>query len=149
MTHADKYREIAARYFDALTRQDIDAWVTCHAPNAIYNVNGATPVSGRTAFPDLLEKILPKIFSKLDPEAAQIGVNWKIMCADDKRCVVFFEGRCKTADGRPYNNRYCQTWEMNETGQICEVWEFFDTALANECLFGADTQDPDYPAFTY
>lgn len=149
MTYAEKYTPLVKRYFDALASQNIDDWVACQTPDAVYNVNGSTPVSGRTHLPDLLQSTFPKIFGALNPEETRIGVNWRIMCADERRCTVFFEGECQTQDGRPYNNRYSQTWEINRDGLICEVWEFFDTALANDCLFGDAVQESDYPTFTY
>ena len=149
MTNAEKYAALAEKYFTALTTQNIEDWVACQTPDTVYNVNGMTPVSGRTRLPELLETIFPKIFGALNPDKSRIGVNWKIMCADDRRCVVMFEGDCETTDGRPYRNRYCQMWEVNADGRIQEVWEFFDTALANECLFGDAKQDPDYPKFQY
>ncbi len=149
MSHAENYAALAKRYFKALSSLDMEAWIACQDPNAVYNVNGNTIVSGRTRLPDLLETVLPRIFGALDPDKSRIGINWKIMCADEHRCVVFFEGDCVTQEGRPYRNRYCQTWEINEQGLIKEVWEFFDTALANECLFGEKTQNPDYPKFEY
>ena len=62
------------------------------------------------------------------------------MCADDRRATVIFEGESTTKTGNPYNNRYVQILEFGDNGLIHQVWEFFDTDLANSALFNASSQ---------
>ena len=84
MSHIERYSTLAERYFTALSSQNIDEWVACQTPDAVYNVNGTTPVSGRTHLPALLESIFPKIFGVLNPEKSRIGINWKIIVCGRK-----------------------------------------------------------------
>ncbi len=77
---------------------------------------------------------------------AQIGINWKVMCADDRRVTVIFQGRARTLEGKDYNNRYIQILEFDDKQKICEVWEFFDTALAENVLFAPGQTAPDSTA---
>ena len=72
------------------------------------------------------------------------------MCAGGDRAVVIFEGSSETLEGTPYNNRYLQILEFGEDGLIEEVWEFFDTALAEAVLFLPEQKaPPDTTAFQY
>jgi hypothetical protein len=64
------------------------------------------------------------------------------MCASDSRAAVIFEGRSETLEGVPYNNRYLQLLEFGDDGLIHEVWEFFDTALAEALIFTAEQKSP-------
>ena len=123
------------RLYTALSTADLETWIALHDPAVVFNVNGSTAVSGRIRGVNLiLSKLLPLLFERLQP-GSQIGVNWRVMCADDKRAVVIFEGRAHNLDDEPYNNRYCQILEFNDSGLIAEVWEFFDTALADKLVF--------------
>ena len=139
------------RLYTALSSGDLDTWAGMHSDDVVFNVNGSTAVSGRTEGKRaLMEDILPQLFSRIQPENARIGVNWKCMCADGKRAAVIFEGFSETLEGEPYNNRYLQLLEFGDDGLICEVWEFFDTALAENVLFAPGQTAPDSTtAFEY
>ena len=131
--------------YNALSEGDVETWVAMHTQDVALNVNGSTAVSGRTeGAQNVLENLLPILFSRVQP-GSKIGVNWKLMCADEKRAVVIFEGEAKNLDGEQYNNRYCQILEFNEEGLIKELWEFFDTALADNIVF---KDNPSAPAGT-
>jgi ketosteroid isomerase-like protein len=71
--------------------------------------------------PENIRVILEKLYSAL--------------CADDRRATVIFEGESTTRTGQHYNNRYLQILEFGDDGLIQQVWEFFDTDLANSLLF--------------
>ena len=133
------------KLYNALSEGDVETWIVMHTPDVALNVNGSTAVSGRTeGAQNVLENLLPILFSRVQP-GSKIGVNWKLMCADDKRAVVIFEGEAKSLGGEQYNNRYCQILEFNDDGLIQELWEFFDTALADNVLF---KDNPSAPAGT-
>jgi uncharacterized protein len=136
---------ILEKLYNALSEGDVETWVAMHTQDVALNVNGSTAVSGRTeGAQNVLENLLPLLFSRVQP-GSKIGVNWKLMCADEKRAVVIFEGEAKNLDGEQYNNRYCQILEFNEEGLIKELWEFFDTALADNIVF---KDNPSAPAGT-
>lgn len=141
---------ILEKLYKALSEGDVETWIAMHTQDVALNVNGSTAVSGRTeGAQNVLENLLPLLFSRIQP-GSKVGVNWKLMCADEKRAVVIFEGEAKNLDGEQYNNRYCQILEFNEEGLIKELWEFFDTALADNIVF---KDKPSAPAgtgtFTY
>jgi len=92
--------------------------------------------------PQLLTEVFALVFDPLIPETALFGLRWKLMCADDRRATVIFEGESTTKSGNSYNNRYVQILEFGDDGLIQEVWEFFDTDLANRMLF----DDSDFQA---
>ncbi len=136
---------ILEKLYNALSEGDVETWVAMHTQDVALNVNGSTAVSGRTeGAQNVLENLLPILFSRVQP-GSKIGVNWKLMCADEKRAVVIFEGEAKNLDGEQYNNRYCQILEFNKDGLIKELWEFFDTALADNIVF---KDNPSAPAGT-
>ena len=139
------------KLYNALSSADVETWIGMHSQDVVFNVNGSTPVSGRTrGASNMIESLLPILFSRLQPDKAQIGVNWKLMCSDDKRATVIFEGRSTTLEGEEYNNRYVQILEFGDDELICEVWEFFDTALAENVLFTPDQVAPEgTQAFEY
>ena len=131
------------KLYSALSSGDLATWASMHADDVAFNVNGSTAVSGRTVGKKaVLDELLPLLFSRVKAESAQIGINWKCMCASGNRATVIFEGISETMEGRPYNNRYLQMLEFSDDGLIREVWEFFDTALAEEVLFLPEQQPP-------
>jgi ketosteroid isomerase-like protein len=135
--------EVLEKLYTALSSADVETWISLHSQDVAFNVNGATPVSGRTCgASNMLEELLPILFSRLQPGKAEIGVNWKLMCSDENRATVIFEGRATTLEGKEYNNRYVQILEFDDDELICEVWEFFDSALAENVLFTADQVAP-------
>ena len=142
---------ILDRLYTALSSADVETWVSLHSDDVVFNVNGSTPVSGRTRGANtILTELLPLLFSRLEPGTAQIGINWKVMCADDRRVTVIFQGRARTLEGKDYNNRYIQILEFDDKQKICEVWEFFDTALAENVLFTPEQKAPNSTtAFEY
>lgn len=143
MATPDNLDDFLSTLYGALSSADLEAWSSLQADDVIYNVNGSTAVSGRTMGKEaLLTELLPLLFSRIQADTAKIGINWRCMCSDDKRAVVIFEGESTTLEGAPYNNRYMQTMEFNDEGKICEVWEFFDTALAEGVLFTPDQTPP-------
>ena len=143
--------DFLSRLYTALQNGDIETWSSLHDPSVAFNVSGNTMISGRTVgIQKLLGEVFPPVFTPLDPDKSSFGVRWKLMCSDDKRAAVVFEGDAQTHAGVEYNNRYVQLLEFNDDGLIQEVWEFFDTDLANRVLF----DDSDFDAvktepFTY
>ena len=134
MTSANTLQAQLAKLYRALARGDLATWAAMHSDNVVFNVNGTTAVSGRTEGKQaMLLDILPRLF---------IGINWKCMCAEGNRATVIFEGQSETLEGAPYNNRYLHILEFDSEGLIQEVWEFFDTALAENILFTAEQKPP-------
>jgi ketosteroid isomerase-like protein len=137
-----KLNEFLENLYTALSTGDIETWLSMHEESAVFNISGSTLISGRVTIPQLLTEAFPLVFDPLIPETVHFGLRWKLMCADDKRATVIFEGESTTKSGNPYNNRYVQILEFGDDGLIQEVWEFFDTDLANRILF----DDSDFQA---
>lgn len=143
--------EVVADWYGALQEVDLEAFAKLHASDCVYNVSGQTPISGRCDFAQLTTEILPQVFGRLDLDQFRIGLNWKIMCQDDRRVVGLMEADGPGTNGERYNQRYCHIFEVQD-GLIREVWEFFDTALANRVLFYDPENSPTngrLPAFQY
>lgn len=135
MSTPHNLQEFLDKLYTALSTGDIETWVSLHSPTALFNIGGNTIISGQVAIPRLLSDVFPLVFGRLNPETVRFGLRWKLMCADNRRATVIFEGESMTSSGEPYNNRYVQILEFGDDGLINQVWEYFDTALANERLF--------------
>ena len=134
---------VLERLYTALQSGDLVTWAAMHSDDVAFNINGSTIMSGRITGKDtVMNELLPLLFTRVKPEASSFGVDWKCMCASDSRAAVIFEGRSETLEGRPYNNRYLQLLEFDDDGLIREVWEFFDTALAEELIFTPEQRSP-------
>ncbi|MFV8816801.1 nuclear transport factor 2 family protein [Haliea sp. E17] len=74
------------------------------------------------------------------PVAKQItrdGMHFteELILADGDYIVVFGHSNAVSLKGQPYNNNYC--WRMRFSGdRISELYEYCDTHLAHEVLFG-------------
>ena len=135
MPTPDNLRAILEKLYSALCRGDVATWLSLHSESAVFNFSGNTIVSGQVPLQQLLTEVFPLVFDPLNPETVRFGLRWKLMCADDRRATIIFEGESTTRTGQPYNNRYVQILEFGDDGLIQQVWEFFDTNLANSLLF--------------
>lgn len=143
MSIPEKHLKTLEKYYAALKSGDMETWMSCQNVNVVYNVNGTTPVSGRwEGLQSVVEDLLPRLFTLLTPGSANIPVRWELMCADERRTAVIFDGESKNLSGQDYNNRYLQLHQFDENGLIEEVWEFFDSELANRLLFSDGEQAP-------
>ena len=91
--------EFLENLYTALSTGDIETWLSMHEESAVFNISGNTKISGRVTIPQLLTEVFPLVFDPLIPETVQFGLRWKLMCADDKRAVVIFEGESTTEYG--------------------------------------------------
>lgn len=143
MSIPKQHLQTLEKYYAALKAADMETWMSCHNVNVVYNVNGTTPVSGRwQGLQCVVDDLLPRLFALLRPGSAKIPVRWKLMCADERRTAVIFDGESKNLKGQDYNNRYLQLHQFDDNGMIEEVWEFFDSELATRLLFSDGEQSP-------
>jgi uncharacterized protein len=75
-------------------------------------------------------KIIPTLFANFATDYRNIPEE---IIADGDRVVVLARGEVKTVRGEDYNNDYCFVIRMRD-GQIVEVREYCDTALAERVL---------------
>ena len=151
MSLPENLDDVLDRLYTALQTGDLATWASMHSDDVAFNINGGTIMSGRITGKDtLMHELLPLLITRVKPEVSSFGVNWKCMCASGNRAAVIFEGRSETLEGKPYNNRYLQLLEFGDDGLIHEVWEFFDTALAEELIFTPEQSPPSgLAAFKY
>ena len=132
--------EFLEKLYTALSSGDVNTWASMHSDSAVFNISGNTIISGQVTITKLLTEVFPLVFDPLIPETVKFGLRWKLMCADEKRATVIFEGESTTKSGHPYTTRYVQILAFGDDGLIHQVWEFFDTDLANSVLFNASGQ---------
>ena len=138
-------KELVALYYKALAESDVEAFLAVQQDDVVYNVNGSTPVSGRFIGKDFLQNIVaPEVFGRLQMDTFRFATKWKIMCADEQRVVAFMEADGTSTNGERYNQRYCQTFGFRD-GLIAEVFEFFDSTLAQTALWDNRLTKPEMP----
>lgn len=138
-------KELVAKYYQALSDMDVDAFLELQQDDVVYNVHGSTPVSGHFVGKDFLRDVVaPLVFGNLQLDNFQFAKRWKVMCADEDRVVVFMEAEGVAKNGQRYDQRYCQTFGFRD-GLISEVFEFFDSALAQTALFDNPLSTPETP----
>lgn len=142
MPTPDRIRVILEKLYSALCSGDFATWRSMLSESVVFNISGNTIVSGQVPLQQLLTEVFPLVFDPLNPETVRFGLRWKLMCADDRRATVIFEGESTTRTGQPYNNRFVQILEFDDDGLIQQVWEFFDTQLANSVLFDPSGHQP-------
>ena len=128
-------KELVAKFYQALADMDVEAFLSIQQDDVEYNVHGSTPVSGHFTGKDFLENVVaPKVFGNLQLETFQFATKWKVMCADEHRVVAFMEAQGLAKNGERYDQRYCHVFGFRD-GKIAQVFEFFDSALAEHALF--------------
>jgi uncharacterized protein len=144
----DPNRNIVENWMLALTTGDQELFWGVHADNVVYNMSGHTVISGQMrGKKGMMEEIVPYVFGGLDMDKANFASKWKIMCDDGTRIVTIMEADCHGSNGVRYDQRYVHIFGFRG-GQISEVWEFFDTELANRALFTPEQGVPRSEALT-
>ncbi|MCH1512636.1 MAG: nuclear transport factor 2 family protein [Acidimicrobiales bacterium] len=135
--------QIVESYFQALTDSDVEKYQSLFADDVLHNVCGDMAISGcwegKSALFDVLSTYF---FERLDMERTQLPTKYEIMCADDDRVVGLMKADAYSVDGNPYPQTYAMIFTIRN-GLIAEMYEFFDTALAETALFGATLERPD------
>lgn len=130
-----EHRDRVADFYAALADLDISRFWSCQSRDVIYNISGHTPISGRVAGRAAMEaNILPAVFDGLDFERFRFTERWSVVCESENRIVAVMEADGLAKNGVRYDQRYVHIFDF-EDGLIVEVWEFFDTALAEAALF--------------
>ncbi len=138
-------KKLVAKFYAALAAMDVEAFLSIQQDDVEYNVHGSTPVSGHFTGKDFLENVVaPQVFGNLNLETFRFATKWKVMCADEDRVVAFMEADGEAINGERYNQRYCHIFGFRD-GKIAEVFEFFDSALAERALFNNPLTKPETP----
>jgi uncharacterized protein len=128
-------RAIVKSWMNCLATGDQETFWQIHAEDVVYNISGHSVISGQVrGRAKMMMEIVPYVFSGLDPERSRFATKWNVMCDDGTRIVTIMEADCHATNGVQYDQRYLHIFGFRDD-QIAEVWEFFDTDLANRALF--------------
>lgn len=144
-------REIVESWYEALRTVDLEGFVALHHDDVVYNIVGRTEISGRWHGKDVMfGTIVPKVFAALDPQHVDFANPSRVFAVDGNRVVGLMRGGGVTTGGEEYEQTYCHLFEIRD-GRIGEVWEFFDTELAQARLFGRPVSPDPLPesGFSY
>jgi uncharacterized protein len=119
-------KQVMQQVFDELAKGNSQALVDVLADDVDWHVTGTTKFSrtyhGKAS---LMNDLVVPLFSLF---ADQYTNTADCFIADDKYVVVECRGKATTKTGRPYNNKYCFVFRM-EDGKVKEVTEYMDTHL--------------------
>jgi len=130
----EQKKELVQKWYESLVTNNVELFQSVHAPDCIYNISGHSPISGQVAMPDLMEHVLPLVLGSLRLDEYRFCTRQAIVCADENRIVGIMEADGPGVNGVRYDQRYVHMFEC-DNGKITQVWEFFDTALANSVMF--------------
>ena len=81
------------------------------------------------------EEVLPRVFGCVDPEQIVFCNEHRILCADGATVVALAINEGRARSGEYYDQVYLHIFKCVE-GQVLTLIEGFDTALANQALWG-------------
>lgn len=126
-------KRLMQRVFDELAKGNSQALVEVLADDVDWHVTGTTKFSRTySGKATLMNELVVPLFSQF---ADQYTTTADRFIADDNYVVVECRGKATTKTGRPYNNKYCFVFRM-EDGKVKEVTEYMDTHLV-VTTFGA------------
>jgi ketosteroid isomerase-like protein len=125
-------KQVVLDFYEAGARGDMDTCFGLLADDVTWTNIGSTKFSGTYVGKQALaEDLLGPLFGQLK---SGIASRVERLTAEGDIVVAETTGTAETADGRPYNNTYCQVMRIRD-GQIAEVKEYMDTALIDS-VFG-------------
>jgi ketosteroid isomerase-like protein len=137
---SDEARDVVDRWYRSLGAVDLDAFTRLHSDDVVYNIVGGTEISGRWSGKEVMfAEVIPKVFAALDPNQVAMVKPYRIFAVDGPRVAGLMTGGGKTVGGHDYIQTYCHLFQV-VNGEIVEIWEFFDTELAQVRLFGKDIE---------
>jgi len=130
-------KRLMQQVFDELAKGNSQALVEVLADDVDWRVTGTTKFSGTyRGKASLLNDLVVPLFSQF---ADQYTTTADRIIAGDDCVVVECHGKVTTKTGRPYNNKYCFVFRM-EDGKVKEVTEYMDTHLVVTTFGGGATE---------
>ena len=129
----EENRRLMQQIFAQLAEGNAAALVESLADDVVWRVTGTTPFS--KAFEGkamLINELVGPLFSQLEEPPR---MNADRFIADGDCVVVECRGKATLKNGRPYNNKYCMVFRL-EDGKIKEVTEYMDTDLVIKTFGG-------------
>lgn len=128
-------KRLMQRVFEELAKGNSQALIEVLADDVDWHVTGTTKFSrtyhGKAS---LMNELVIPLFSLFADQYTNTADRF---IADDNYVVVECRGKATTKTGRPYNNKYCFVFRL-EDGKIKEVTEYMDTQLV-VTTFGGGT----------
>lgn len=123
---AEDNKRLMQQVFAELEKGNSQALVEVLADDVVWHVTGTTKFSGAYhGKASLMNDLVVPLFSQFADQYTTVADR---IIADDEYAVVECRGKATTKSGRPYNNRYCFVFRIDQ-GQIKEVVEYMDTNL--------------------
>ncbi len=124
-------KKLLRQAFDHLARADGTKFVDLMAGDFTWIIEGKSKWSRRW---EGKQAVRTELFRPLFENFATPYRNRaEEIIAEGDRVIVLCHGEVKTKAGKDYNNSYCYVIRMRE-GQMVELREYMDTALAEEVL---------------
>ena len=119
-------KQLIQEIFAELAKGNSEALVEALADNVVWHVTGTTKFSksyrGKAS---LMNDLVGPLFSQFEDQYRNVADRF---IAEDNYVVVECRGQATTKTGKPYNNKYCFVFRL-EDGKIREVTEYMDTQL--------------------
>lgn len=127
MSDIETNKKVAAQFFEALGKLDVEGLMKLIDPNIVFNVQNSGCMGGKLGLQDLAT--VGAVLGATCPE----GIRFEIrdVTAEDDRVSVRVDGFAKTDDGGEYNNRYHFLMKFKQ-GKICETFEYLDSLLVEK-----------------
>ena len=123
---SEENKKLMQRIFDELARGNSQALIEVLADDVDWHVTGTTKFSGTYhGMASLMDELVVPLFSQFAEQLTTVADRF---IADDNYVVVEAHGKATTKAGRPYNNKYCFVFRL-EDGKVKEVTEYMDTQL--------------------
>ena len=130
---AEENKRLLQRVFDELARGNSGALIEVLADDVEWHVTGTTKFSrtyrGKAS---LMNDLLAPLFSQLAEQFVMVGERF---ITDGDHVVVEARGKVTTKTGKPYNNKYCWVFRV-EDGRVKEITEYMDTQLVVDTFGG-------------
>jgi ketosteroid isomerase-like protein len=119
-------KQLMQQIFAELAKGNSEALVAALADDVSWHVTGTTKFSKTYRGKEtLMNELVGPLFSQFESQYKNFADRF---IADDKYVVVECRGQATTKTGKPYNNKYCFVFRL-EDGKIKEVTEYMDTQL--------------------
>ncbi|HSE31592.1 MAG TPA: nuclear transport factor 2 family protein [Pyrinomonadaceae bacterium] len=119
-------KQLMQEIFAELAQGNSQALVNALDDDVTWHVTGTTRFSGTyRGKTSLLNDLVGPLFSQFEDQYTNVADRF---IADDDYVVVECRGKATTKSGRPYNNKYCFVFRI-ENGKIKDVTEYMDTQL--------------------
>jgi ketosteroid isomerase-like protein len=125
---------LARSGYNAFARGDLDEVLRLLAPEIVWHVGGAGPLSGAHRGPAGVAILLGKVF-ELTAGSQRLEIR-EIFATDEHVIAVVHETATRARDGATLDVREAHLLRMDTDGKVAEFWDVPDDADAHDEFFG-------------